>query len=104
VGFVWRNARRLGVADSALDDVVQDVFLVALRRLAELEKPESLRAWMLSILIRVVRDYRRALARKDPHHRSTATVLDPEQIADARAGNAQEAANIPMLYVCCTQC
>jgi len=44
VGFVWRNARRLGVADATLDDVVQDVFLVALRRLSELEKPESLRA------------------------------------------------------------
>ena len=92
VSFVWRNARRLGVADSALDDVVQDVFLVAHRRLIELEQPESLRAWTLSILIRVVRDYRRTLRRKDPHLRSTAPVLDPEQIADTRAGNPQEAA------------
>ena len=51
VSFVWRNARRLGVADSALDDVVQDVFLVAHRRLSELGQPESLRAWTLSILM-----------------------------------------------------
>ncbi len=92
VSFVWRNARRLGVADSALDDVVQDVFLVAHRRLCELERPESLRAWILSILIRVVRDYRRTLRRKDPHHRSTAAIVDPEELADLRAVNPQEAA------------
>lgn len=92
VSFVWRNVRRLGVAESALDDVVQDVFLVAHRRLTELEQPESLRSWILSILIRVVRDYRRTLRRKDPHQRATSPVLDPELIADTRAGNPHEAA------------
>ena len=33
--FVWRNARRLGCADEWVDDVVQEVFLVAARRLPE---------------------------------------------------------------------
>jgi len=92
VTFIWRNARRLGVADSSLDDVVQDVFLVAHRRLSEVEQPESLRAWILSILIRVVRDHRRTLRRKDPHQRSTTPVVDPEELADTRAVNPQEAA------------
>ncbi len=32
--FVWRSARRMGVAGAAVDDVVQEVFLVAHRRLA----------------------------------------------------------------------
>jgi len=62
--FVWRNARRLGVMPDALDDVMQDVFLVAHRRLAELSRLESLRAWMFGIVIRVVRDYRRSLRRR----------------------------------------
>jgi RNA polymerase sigma-70 factor, ECF subfamily len=87
--FVWRNARRLGVAASALDDVMQDVFLVAHRRLGELSRPESLRAWMFGIVIRVVRDYRRRIKRKDPEQRSASPLLDPDQLADARAGNPQ---------------
>jgi len=90
--FVWRNVRRLGVAPAALDDAVQDVFVVAHRRMAEVEQPESLRAWMFGILVRVVRDYRRTLRRKDPHQRSNGPAVDPDEIADTRAGNPQEAA------------
>src|SRR5512133_3162035 len=65
--FVWRNARRLGIADAGLDDVVQDVFLVAHRKLGELLCSSSRRAWMFSILIRVVRAHKRTLRRKAPH-------------------------------------
>lgn len=90
--FVWRNARRLGVATAALDDVMQDVFLVAHRRLDELSRPESLRAWVFSIVIRVVRDHRRTLRRKDPEQRSAAPLLDPDLLPDTRAGNPQTAA------------
>ena len=100
--FVWRNARRLGVAPAALDDVTQDVFLVAHRRLGELSRPESLRAWIFSIVIRVVRDYRRTLRRKDPQQRSAAPLLDPDQLPDTRAANPQAAAErtdaVRMLY------
>lgn len=90
--FVWRNARRLGVAPAALDDVMQDVFLVAHRRLGELTQPESLRAWMFSIVLRTVRDHRRSLRRKDPRQRSEAPILDPDLLPDPRAGNPQSAA------------
>ncbi len=90
--FVWRNARRLGVIPAALDDVVQDVFLVAHRRLGELAQPGSLRAWMFSIVLRVVRDHRRLLRRKDPHQRSATPVLDPDQLPDVRANNPQTSA------------
>ena len=90
--FVWRNARRLGVMPDALDDVMQDVFLVAHRRLGELSRLESLRAWMFGIVIRVVRDYRRSLRRKDPHQRSASPVLDPDQLPDTRVANPQAAA------------
>jgi len=34
--FVWRSARRLGVRDADLDDVVQEVFVVAARRIDEI--------------------------------------------------------------------
>jgi RNA polymerase sigma-70 factor (ECF subfamily) len=62
--FVWRSARRLGVAESALDDVVQEVFVVVHRRLASFEERASVKTWLFGILVRVVRQHRRTLRRK----------------------------------------
>jgi RNA polymerase sigma-70 factor, ECF subfamily len=62
--FVWRNVRRLGVVEAAVDDVVQDVFLVVHRRLADFEGRSSIRTWIFAILFRVVSDWRRTQRRK----------------------------------------
>jgi RNA polymerase sigma-70 factor, ECF subfamily len=62
--FVYRNARRLGVPASATDDVVQEVFLVLHRRLAEYDGRASLRSWVYGILANTVRQYRRTFRRK----------------------------------------
>lgn len=62
--FVWRSARRLGVSEAAVDDVVQDVFIVVHRRLGEFEGRSSLKTWVFGILLRVVSDHRRTLRRK----------------------------------------
>jgi RNA polymerase sigma-70 factor, ECF subfamily len=62
--FMWRAACRLGVPASAVEDVVQDAFLVVHRRLPEFEERTSIRAWLFAILVRVVRDHRRAARRK----------------------------------------
>lgn len=56
--FVWRSARRLGVPLVAVDDAVQDVFLVAHRKLAEFEGRSSLRTWLFGITRKVARDHR----------------------------------------------
>lgn len=64
VDFVWRSARRMGVAEAAVDDVVQEVFLVAHRRLGDFEGRSSVKTWLFAILMRVVSDYRRTLRRK----------------------------------------
>jgi RNA polymerase sigma-70 factor (ECF subfamily) len=64
--FVWRSAKRLGVYDAALDDVVQEVFVIVHRRLAEFEGRSSLRTWLFGITLRVARDHRRSTARKNP--------------------------------------
>jgi len=85
--FVWRNARQLGVAEAALDDVVQDVFLVVHRKHGALTAPNLLRPWMYSIVIRVVRDYRRRLRRKSPHERQAAPPTEPDALADVRSGS-----------------
>jgi RNA polymerase sigma-70 factor (ECF subfamily) len=52
--FVWRNARRLGCADDWVDDAVQEVFLVAVRRMSELDAESNVRGWLFAILVRVV--------------------------------------------------
>jgi RNA polymerase sigma-70 factor (ECF subfamily) len=64
--FVWRSAKRLGVSDAALDDVVQEVFVIVHRRLADFEGRSTLRTWLFGIALRVVRDHRRAARRRDP--------------------------------------
>jgi RNA polymerase sigma-70 factor (ECF subfamily) len=61
--FVWRNARRLGCADEWVDDAVQEVFLVAARRLHELTSDSSLRGWLFAITFRVVQRLQRDRAR-----------------------------------------
>jgi RNA polymerase sigma-70 factor, ECF subfamily len=55
--FVWRVAANRGVPDAALDDVVQEVFIVIHRKLASFESRSSLRTWIAGIVRRVVADY-----------------------------------------------
>jgi RNA polymerase sigma-70 factor, ECF subfamily len=57
--LVWHNLRRLGVPEAALEDAVQDVFLVVHRRLPEFEGRSSLRTWMFGIVLRVAARHRR---------------------------------------------
>lgn len=64
VDFVWRTARRMGIAHSGLDDVVQDVFLVVHRRLDEYDGRTPMRGWLYGITHRVVADHRRSFRRK----------------------------------------
>lgn len=56
--FVWRVARRLGVPEAALDDAVQEVFLVAHRRRESFEGRATVRSWLYGIVRRVARDHR----------------------------------------------
>ncbi len=84
VDFVWRNAHRLGVADEALDDVVQQVFLVVHRRLADVAQDMPIKAWIFGILSHVVRDYRRGRRRKSPH--DAAPAIDPATLAEPGNG------------------
>lgn len=57
--LVWRNLRRLGVPEPALEDAAQDVFLVVHRRLPEFEGRSSLRTWVFGIVLRVAARHRR---------------------------------------------
>ena len=57
--FVWRSAANRGVRQAALDDVVQEVFIVVHRKLPDFEGRSSMRTWIASIVRWVVTDYMR---------------------------------------------
>lgn len=57
--MVWRTLRALGVEEAAVDDAVQDVFLVVHRRLGDFEGRSALSTWIYGIARRVASQYRR---------------------------------------------
>ena len=73
--FVWRALRRLGVDEADVEDVCQDVFMVAHRKLPSFEHRSSIRTWIYGICVRVAADFRRRARRR--YERVTDT--PPEQ-------------------------
>ncbi len=59
VAFVWRALRYQGIAERDLEDVSQEVFVVLFRKLPELERESSFRAWLYGICLRVAAAHRR---------------------------------------------
>lgn len=83
---IFRVLRRFGVSDAALDDAVQDVFLVACRRYAEFEGRSSTRTWLYGIARRVARDHRlrgQRGARETSDTDWLAAARDPASITEA---------------------
>lgn len=59
LSFVWKSLRRLGVAERDLDDLTQEVFIVAFQRIASYEPSRPLRPWLFGIALRVASGHRR---------------------------------------------
>lgn len=99
--FVWRSVRRLGVAEHAVDDAVQDVFLVVHRRLDDFEGRSTVKTWLFGIVLRVVRDWRRTNLRKR-RVGSGSGAADVDAVADdgARSPHAltEQAQAVRMLH------
>ena len=64
-GFVWRVVRRMGVPEAVAEDVVQEVFLVARRRLPDYEGRGAPTSWLYGIARGVTANYRRGQARTE---------------------------------------
>jgi RNA polymerase sigma-70 factor (ECF subfamily) len=58
--FVWSSTKRLGVSPAAMDDVVQEIFLLIHAKIPTLRQPQSLRSWIYGIARRIVSDHHRA--------------------------------------------
>jgi RNA polymerase sigma-70 factor (ECF subfamily) len=86
-------ARLLGSGDSELDDVVQDVFWLAARRIAKIPDLVQARGWLATVTTRVVK---RKLVRRRFRalfHASPGNVEVP-----ARGATAEECAILARLY------
>jgi RNA polymerase sigma-70 factor (ECF subfamily) len=84
---VWRLLRCMGVAPEALDDAVQECFLVVYRRVGTIDASRDLRPWILGVArrtawrsIRAQRTRTRVLARV--HDETRVVALD--EAAEAR--------------------
>jgi RNA polymerase sigma-70 factor (ECF subfamily) len=64
--FVWRFAAMRGVPQAALDDVVQEVFVVVHRKLLRFEGRSALRTWIAGITRNAVRSYLRKRGNQSP--------------------------------------
>jgi RNA polymerase sigma-70 factor, ECF subfamily len=90
--FVWRTARRLGISQASLDDVVQETFMIAYRRRADFEGRSSIKTWLYGITFNVVRAHRRELGAKYPAALNAETRADPGVLADGADGPHESAA------------
>jgi RNA polymerase sigma-70 factor (ECF subfamily) len=92
--FVWRTARRLGVAERSVDDAVQDVFIVVHRRLADFEGRSSIKSWLFGIVRRVAKDHRRRARRKDRGEALPDGLADPMSPSPRDAASRAEALEV----------
>jgi RNA polymerase sigma-70 factor (ECF subfamily) len=80
--YVRRAAIRLGVAEPALDDVCQEVFLHVYRQLPEFRGSSAFSTWLFGFVCNVVRTHKRSLRRKSVWHKSPGGIVDPEVLVD----------------------
>jgi len=86
--FVSRTLICLGVPRPDVEDLLQEVFMVVHRRLADYEGRGSMRSWLYAISLRVVYGHRRRLARRRENvtDRPPDTVAPPVQEQRADSG------------------
>jgi len=94
--LVWRTLARLGVGSAALDDALQDVFVVVHRRLSEFEGRSSMRTWIFGITLRVASDYVRR-GRREKHASAISADLRDERAPDPLEQRARSEA-VALLY------
>jgi RNA polymerase sigma-70 factor (ECF subfamily) len=85
--YVWNTLRRLGVRTSDLEDLTQDVFLHAQRRLKEYDPARPVRPWLFGFAYRIASQHRR----RAHHRREIQGEPDAAEAPGARADELIEA-------------
>lgn len=61
--FVWRNLRRIGTVAADADELVQEAFMIASRRLSDI-RPECERSFLMTTALRIAANHRRSFTRE----------------------------------------
>jgi len=90
--YVWRTLRHLGIAPADVEDVVQEVFVVVHKRLADYQERAAMRAWLYSICLRVCSRHRRSRRRRpeDTQAEMPEISVAPEQEQDVERSEARK--------------
>jgi RNA polymerase sigma-70 factor (ECF subfamily) len=88
--YIRATARRLGIRERELPDLVHDVFVAVHRRLVDFEAYRPIRPWLFGITFRVVVGHKRRMAYRceelsadEPDERADDAPRADEQIEDA---------------------
>jgi RNA polymerase sigma-70 factor (ECF subfamily) len=89
VPYIWRLCRRLGLSEGDADDAVQQVCLVAARRLGPVRQGGE-RPFLYGVAVRVVAKWRRQHAQRREDldtelERHAASLPNPEELCDRRS-------------------
>jgi len=89
VTFVWRTLRAFGVPGGALEDAVQDVFLIVHRNLPTFEPRGKMTTWLFEIARRIASNYRRARVNDDGLPVTEELLRDPRPTPFDEAATAE---------------
>jgi RNA polymerase sigma-70 factor (ECF subfamily) len=81
--FVWRSLRHLGVGADEADDLAQEVFIVAHRRIEGLVEPA--RGWLFAVARGIAANERRRRRRAQRRHDALASDASTSPITSERA-------------------
>jgi RNA polymerase sigma-70 factor (ECF subfamily) len=87
--YILRSLRYLGVREADLDDAVQETFVIAHRKLADLRTGATPRPWLYAIALNVARHARRA--------KSTLSIHELAHVHDPRDLDGRTQARIELL-------
>lgn len=80
--FVWNIIKNHGVHESAIDDLVQEVFIAVHRQLPTFEGKCAIKTWVYSIAYNYISNYRRTKKRKGMGRAINSDVMDPNDLID----------------------
>ncbi len=88
--YVWSSLRRLGVAPAHVEDVTQEVFVTAWKKLDTYDQSRPIRPWLFGIAFRLASDFRarswtqREVSEDAPHAQDEGEAAD-EVVAKRQA-------------------
>jgi RNA polymerase sigma-70 factor (ECF subfamily) len=89
--FVWRNLRRVGNSSADCDEIVQEAFLVAARKLDDMREGCE-RAFLLAIAMNIASTRRRSYSREALRIDRSSDSLSPEPLLDPEQAVEQQQA------------